>query len=413
MKKLLCILECLWFTSFSSVLIFAILTVPTLAAERTGYLVATKELTEIRWIGPPYGPSTFEIRGINLSSLSIRPDYVVAEADVQINTPNSCVGLEISIKNNWQPLTGTADPNDNESIADCFEGNIQKGKRSYTTTSITQNLDSSDVSLDVYLRNYFGGSNASSSQIYVRKLRLYLFSYTPPDAANLPLVIDQSSFSGLVAHSTIGQLFGNQYYINIDNERYRFSAASNGSSALQSLPNPLKARQVSFYLPENSVYQSSLRYQQPNAEQKLVIYGTQYNGANVTPAAYGNPSSLRSFDLLQRVNYFSAYLIPYPKPTAMAVKPQATSVTNGNSIAVDISLSGIHPGTLKYKVGSATEVSPVVSGNQLWNALLYQGKTTLSIPVTGTVGKSVPILLRANAIDSNQELSYSFVVTIR
>ncbi|AGY56898.1 hypothetical protein [Gloeobacter kilaueensis] len=381
-------------------------------AQRTGYLVGTREITGIGYLnnGQYWSPSGGTV---DISNLPTHPDYVIVTAEAQISVSNSCTGLFAYVNYQYLPFTGAPGGLD----VDCNQdGGNPVDQRAYTLASVTRDLPSDMTSLPLQIQAYYGGTNPSASGVNVRTLRLNFYSYNPVGVGTLPVQIVPWAFGGLVLYpATAVTLFSNHYYINIDNQRYQATINSSGYLQGNLLASTTPGRQLSFYLPENSLYQSTLQYFQsssPSSEPKLVVQGTAFNGTVTYPGVYGNPINLSALNL-QQVSWLSGYLIPYPKPATLSATPSASSVVSGSTLNVAVTTSGVDPGSLRLKVGNGAELTPAPASSSQWNDLINKGSTSVAVTVTGSTGRSVPVVLSAKSLASDQLITYSFVVTIK
>ncbi|BAC88041.1 gll0100 [Gloeobacter violaceus PCC 7421] len=382
--------------------------------QRTGYLIGIQELNNL---GPIGDNGVLKLGPVDLTGLPMPPDFVTATAEAQMGIANSCVKLEMLLNYTYSGLTGV--PNNMAGSTDNTDcqvngGGNQKDERTYTLASVTANIDDSQTSMSLSVFAYFFGNNENASKVTLRTVRLSYYSLEPPTAGAAQSVqLVPSAFNGLVIYPSVATFFG-KYFVYIDNQRYEPAIDTNGYLKGNLLGSALGARQIGFFLPENSLYQSSLLYLQngdPASAQKLTVQGMTTKGTYTAPGVYGNPIGLQALDL-REVNWLSGYLIPYPKPATLVAIPAASTVASGQTLRVTLSMSGIDPGTLRARIGS-TETYPAATNSPKWRELIDKGKGAIELNLSGSTGQSVPVILMARPLDSDQELAYSFVVTIK
>jgi hypothetical protein len=371
-----------------------------------GYLIATYDVTRSGAAIPLDGTTL----NIDISRLPSKPDYVTMMAEAQIGVSNGCTAISVNLNGVQGSFTGSS-AQDN---GDCTEdsGN-PKDQRTYTTASTTAAVSSTQTSIPLSLQ-FASSGNTTAGNATVRVLRLNFYSSTPQSVgiAN-PASLSSSAFGGVVADTLIYQLFKG-YYADIDHTRYYFAISDPNIGIGSTSGLPTKVQLISFYVPENSVLQSSLLYQYTATDktQKLALQGTKVDGSTCTACGVsGNPISLPAAGI-KSLTGISGYLIAYPKPPILTVTPDQTTILLGQALNVSVAMSGIDPSSLKATIGSS---SPSLVTTQVFNDLLYKGRTRLAvtIPSSTKVGQSVPVVFSGKTIDTQQTISQSIVITIK
>jgi hypothetical protein len=385
---------------------------PTLSAT-AAYLVATTDISYSDGSSLPLDGSTINV---NISNFKYVPDYVVAYGEAQIGNGSACTALSVNLNGVFGGFTGT-DPGNQ---GDCArEGTTQN--RTYATASVTAAIASGQTSIPIQVTLVQGGPVPGQSNAFLRLVRMNFYRYNFPggDGQNKATIVAPTSFNGLVATQSqaIG-LFGG-IYCNADNNL--LFLALNGSpppnvngASVSSVTGTLPTsgtRRAYFYLPPNSVYQSAMGYW--NGTASLVTVRGIPAGGSVA-ANYPSASNPIDFQALNlgSVSNLSGYLVAYPKTPALVAKPQATTAPVNSNVAVDVSMSGLDPASLTVSVNKGAATPYVVAGGTLWTQLRDNGKSTLSIPVTGSTGLSIPITIKGKAVETGQVLTQQFVITL-
>jgi hypothetical protein len=372
-----------------------------------GYLIATYDITR-SGTAIPLDDTTLDI---DISQLPIKPDYVTLTGEAQVGISNSCTAINVTLNGVQDSFTGSLF----QPGVDCNEdsGN-PKDERTYTTVSTTAPVSSTQASIPIRLQFIASGTNSGSSNATVRLLRLNFYSATPQSVGTAnPASLSSSAFGGLVADTLIYQLFKG-YYADIDHTRYFFTIADPNIGVGNTSGLPTKAQLIAFYVPENSVLQSNLLYQYTATDktQKLALQGTKVDGSICTACGVsGNPINLSAAGM-KGLTGISGYLIAYPKPPILAVTPDKTTILLGQTLNVSVAMSGIDPSSLKATIGTS---SPSLVTTQVFNDLLYKGRTRLAVPIPSStkVGQSVPVVFSGKTIDTQQTISQSIVITIK
>jgi hypothetical protein len=372
-----------------------------------GYLIAVYEIFRYQSIiSLKYGSFS---TSVDLTQLPVRPDFVTAVAEARIGVSNGCSDLQISINGVGSSLTGLG-PGDG---GDCTQdsGN-PRDDRTYTTGTVSADILSGITSIPVSLSFAYNG-NESAAKADVRSLKLYFYTRTPPTGAGqIAAQLAGSAFNGLVlGQQSVRDLFG-RYLVAIDHTEYSFQVnPATGVGTTSRLPT--SAQQLYFYLPYNSAYESVLRYQQQSpSDAKLIMQGTRSNNATCSCGVFGNPAILTAVGLRSLSN-IGGYLMATPRAPALVLTPASTSITAGSNLSLTVSMSGLDPGSLRVAVGAGSPTNLVSSTSTAWSDLLYRGQATLSIPVGGRAGQSVPLVFSARMVETGQTVSQSLVVTLR
>jgi hypothetical protein len=372
-----------------------------------GYLIATYDVTRSVTAIPLDGTTL----NIDISQLPIKPDYVTLTGEAQIGLSNSCTTINVNLNGVQDSFTGSLF----QPGVDCNEdGGNPKDQRTYATASTTAPVSSTQTSIPIRLQFTASGTNPGSSNASVRLLRLSFYASTPQSVGTAnPASLSSSAFGGLVADTLIYQLFKG-YYADIDNTRYYFAIADPNIGLGIASGLPAKAQLISFYVPENSVLQSSLLYQYTAADktQKLALQGTKIDGRNCAACGVsGNPISLSAAGI-KSLTGISGYLIAYPKPPILTVTPDQTTILLGQTLNVSVAMSGMDPSSLKATIGAS---SPSLVTTQVFNDLLYKGRTKIAVPIPSStkVGQSVPVVFSGKTIDTQQTISQSVVITVK
>jgi hypothetical protein len=376
---------------------------PTLAITN-GYLVSTTDIVYSDGSPLPIDGSTINV---NIANLKYVPDFVVAIAEAQIGNGSACTALTINLNGVSGSFTGTNASNQ----GDCArEGTV--AERTYGTASVTASVASGQTSIPVQVSLVQGGPVPAQANAYVRLLRMNFYRYNyPGDTQNKGATIASSAFNGLVVgQSAAGNLFGG-LYCNADNNLLWLSLNGQAVTTVSGTLPAVGTQRVYFYLPPNSVYQSALGYWN-GTSSVITVQGVPITGGSaVNYTSSSNPIDFKALNL-RSVSYLSGYVIAYPKAPVLVAKPQTSTVAVNSNVPVDVSMSGIDPSSLTVSVNKGTATAYASTGSTAWTQLRDNGKSTLSVPVSGSTGLSVPITIKGTAVETGQVLTQQFVITL-
>lgn len=373
-----------------------------------GYLIGTYDVTR----PGSYIPTDGSTLDFDITQLPTRPDYVTAVAEAQIGIGSSCTYLDVTLNGVVSAFTGTPGVvNSLNNSGDC-QNEGSKDERTYTTASVSATISSSQTSLPISIKFNSGGSNPNASNAQVRLLRLSFYSYTPSGGV-IQSNISSSIFSGLSLDTTVKNLFGG-YLVNVD--------SSPVGIVLVPTPGitntvPPSARQLYFYLPTNSIYESALYLGTSQQQAGVTLSGYNTAGGTTNALVYNNPINLQPFNLTT-VTGLLGTLRGQPKAPVLSIQSNTTTVSStsgSNPITLHLQSSGISPSSLKICINNCSEPTALVQdGTPTWNNLFDNGSADLTYTLTGTYqkGQAIPIVITGQPVlNSQQTLQQSFILT--